>query len=268
MMGLRRLTSLPSRSAGAQAAREASANRASPVRARDFGSRRKHELFWRVVAHGAHPGVPGGLLMGWWLWEQFARRLWRTFVPPGSPYGMLRIRLSKYHGKSIDLPDSTHISRGAMVCEVHCDNSALWAFARQNSDIYAAGRRELAALANWVIKSEVPIEALYGVTVLGAAAARLGFHRRAMSSGRRARADRLYMNGLLALYSHDGVSRLERGRTLRALPQEIWMSRAELLRRYGPNTHVRSITALRLDITSPSSSHSRLTSPNAQTRGS
>jgi hypothetical protein len=264
MMGLRHLTLLPSHSAATQAGREAVVNPASPVRVRGSDGWRKHELFWRIVAHGAHPGEPGGLLTGWWVWEQIAKRLWPTFVPPDSSYGLLRIRISKFHGRPVDLADSIHIKRGALICEVHCDNSALLAFASQNIDVYEAGRSELTALANWVIRSKIHVEALYGVTLLGAAAARLGFYRRAMSAARRARADRLYMNGLLALYSHDGVSRLERGRTLQALPQEIWMSRAELLRRYGPNAPIRSITALRPDI----ASRSGLTSPNAKTTGS
>jgi hypothetical protein len=118
------------------------------------------------------------------------------------------------------------------VCELHCDNDAILNFSRQSSSIYAAGRGELIAIANWVRQSESGVKAIFGVTLLGAAAARLGFYRRAMRP-RGARARRLFMNGLLALYSIDGVARLKRGGTLSAWPQEIWMSHAELLRRYG-----------------------------------
>lgn len=269
MMGLPRMTLLPSRSSREQSCPDTAGDRpAKPgVVATAAGGKagRKHAgLFWEIVARGAHPGGPGGLLSGWWLWEQIARRLWPTFAVPGSPFGVLKIRVSKYSGRPVDLPDSTHIGRGAMICQVHCDNEALLSFTRRNSDIYAAGRRELAAIANWVIHSEIHIEAIYGVTLLGAAAARLGFHRRAMPNARRARADRLFMNGLLAIYSRDGIARLKRGGTLKALPQEIWMSRAELLRRYGPQTPTRSIKARRPDITS----RSLRSSPGAKTRGS
>jgi hypothetical protein len=119
-----------------------------------------------------------------------------------------------------------------MVCELHCDNDAILNFSWQSSGIYAAGRGELLAIASWVRQSESGVKAIFGVTMLGAVAARLGFYRRPVCS-RGARAQRLFMNGLLALYSIDGVARLRRGGTLSAWPQEIWMSRAELLRRYG-----------------------------------
>ena len=269
MMGLPRMTLLPSRSSRDQSSPDTLGDKpAKPAIAATAAMgkvERKHAgLFWEIVACGARPGGPGGLLSGWWLWERIARRLWPTFVAPGSPCGVFRIRVNRYRGKPINLPDSTHIDRGAMICEVHCDNEALLSLSRQNSDIYVAGRRDLAAIANWVTHSGISIEAIYGVTLLGAAAARIGFHRRAMPSRRRARADRLFMNGLLAIYSRDGVARLKRGGTLKALPQEIWMSRAELLRRYGPQTTIRSIKTSRPDITS----RSLRSSPDAKTRGS
>jgi YkoP domain len=174
--------------------------------------------FWDVVAYGARPGIPGGLLSAWWLWDRIAQRLWPAFVRPGSPFGLLKVRVAVYHGRPINLPDSTRIDSGATVGELHCDNDAVLNFARRSSVIYAAGRSELVAIANWVIESETYVEAIFGVTLLGASAARLGFHRRTVPFTRRAWADRLFMNGLLALYSVEGVGRLKRGRTLNAQP--------------------------------------------------
>ena len=126
-------------------------------------------------------------------------------------YGLLGIRLTVYRGKPIDLLDSTHIDAGAMVCELHYENNAILGFCRRSSAIYAVGRRELSAIADWLIQSDTHAEAVFGVTMLGAAAARLGFYRRPVPLTRRERANRLFMNGLLALYSVDGVPRLKRG---------------------------------------------------------
>lgn len=238
MVGLRHLASPRLRSRRTQsnfsAARDevARPGRAAALAGID-GTRKQGRFFWDVVAYGTRPGVPSGLLSAWWLWQQIAQQLWPTFVAPGSPYGLLKIRVTSYRGRPIDLPDLTRIDAAGMVCELHCDNDAVLNFSRQSSAIYAAGRSELIGIANWVIRSETYIEAIFGVTLLGAAAARLGFHRRAVRPTRRARADRLFMNGLLALYSTDGVERLKRGRTVKALPEEICMSRAELLRRYA-----------------------------------
>jgi YkoP domain len=203
----------------------------SPLGARS--TRKIRRIFWDTVAYGARPGIPGGLLGGWWLWERISDRLWPAFIVPGSPYRLLKVRPVRYRGRPIKLPDSNYIDSGVMICELHCNNAAVLEFVRNSPAIFAAGRAELAAIADWVIQSGSEVAAIFGFTMLGAAAARLGFRRRAASPTWRARADRLFMNGLLALYSVDGAARLGRGRTLKAFPEEIWMSRAELLRRYG-----------------------------------
>ncbi|MGH7815411.1 MAG: YkoP family protein [Candidatus Binataceae bacterium] len=177
--------------------------------------------------------MPGGLLTAWWLWDRFSLWMWPTFVVPSSPKGLLRVRLTTHRGRPFELPDSARIERGAALLEIHCDNQAVLEFTRRSAAIYVAGRAEMAAIAAWVEQSDARVEAIHGTTMLGAASARLGFHRMAVASTWRARADRLFMNGLLALYNVAGVARLTRGRTLKVLPEEIWMSRAELLQRYG-----------------------------------
>lgn len=200
------------------------------------GTREWESRFWKIVASHSQPGEPRGLLTGWWLWEQLARRLWPSQPAPGEPFGLVKIRVVAYHGEAVDLPDGTRVEPGSRIAEIHCDNERALALAQSGTNLFTAARDDLRALANWVADGAVNIVALYGFTMLGPAAARLGFCRRVHALTPRAVADRLYMNGLLAIYTPEGLSRLRQGHVLEAAPEEVWMSRGQLLRLYRDST--------------------------------
>jgi len=191
-----------------------------------------HRRFWRTMAYGARVERPSGLLVGWWLWDRLSNRIWPSFVPAECPYGTFKVRVSQFCGPRLRLPESSVISVGAPIIELHCNNAAVVAMTRKGESLISACRQDLTGIAAWVERQDLQPEAIFGVTLLSAAAARLGFHQRSIPLTLRARADRLFMNGLLALYNYDGVRRLSRGRTFSAIPQEVWMSRSELLKRY------------------------------------
>lgn len=158
---------------------------------------------------------------------------------PGAPHGLLHVYLGRYSGKPITLPDGTHIERGAMVAHLHFDNQRVSAAAR-DADVFALARMiidDMRALAAWMAQpgDMESMQALFGVSLIGRAAPRLGFTIRERPVTFGARLDRFFMDGLLALYNPAGVSRLGRGGSYSHYPVEIWMSRAELLRRYGPH---------------------------------
>jgi len=206
-------------------------------------ARRKERRFWRLVAANSRAGRPHGLLVGWWLWERLSQRLWPSLEVPGAPYGFLKLRIVRYHGQAIVLPCGSPVLSGAQVAQIHCDNQRLLNLQYSGGSLVAAGRADLRAIAQWIDRNQPDVVALYGYTVLHAGAARLGFHCHRPPFTARLRAERLFMNGLLAIYNRNGVERLRRGRTLTAEPAEIWMSRTELMRRYLPPVSIREANA-------------------------
>ncbi len=191
---------------------------------------------WRL-ASGAGGGRPRGFLRFWRLYERLSLLLLRPQPIPGAPAGIFLVRIARYHAKPIGLPDGTRVERGDLVAELHLHNAVVPQLAsRAGAFALVRGMAgDLGALAAWSRDPAFPaqVRALYGVTLLGRAAGRLGFTTRERPRTLMAWLDRLFMTGLLALYSPQGLARLRRGTTYGSYPLEVWMSRDELARRYG-----------------------------------
>lgn len=232
------IRSAPDRASATQDDAE-SATTPEPPEAKQQSARIQTAISWGWrLAGRSHGGQARGFLRFWPFWERLMLTLWPVAPIPDAPHGLLRIHLTRYHGQPITLPDGAYIARGALVAELHFDNS------RVTAAISAAGSwrlthmigEDMAALARWAAQPDEEIaqaQALMGVTLIGRAAPRLGFTVRERPVTIHARFERFFMEGLLAMYNPAGVERLKRGATYTTYPAEVWMSRAELLRRYG-----------------------------------
>jgi hypothetical protein len=206
---------------------------------------RRPGLGWRL-AGASQGGRARGFLRFWPIWE----RIYDLFLPtteiPHAPHGVLRVHFGRYHGKPITLPDGTHVARGARVTELHFNNLKLGAASRTATPFQLTRMiaDDMGALAAWTAASGQSGQsgpaprfvAIHGLTLIGRAAPRLGFTVRERPVTLLAWFDRLFMQGLLTIYNPDGLKRLQRGTTFGAYPMEVFMSRAELLRRYGALT--------------------------------
>ena len=189
-----------------------------------------------MLGHGSGMGQARGVLKAWILWERFSNRLWPMRPIPHAKYELLRFRLVRYRGPEVVLRDGTSIHAGDVVGEIHCDNPAMSDHIRQGRmNHYRACRCDLKNLANWSVQAReaLPVKAFYGVTMVWWAAARLGFEVHERKRVLRNRFDRIYMAGLLLVYSNDRAVADCRGSTLSGRPREVWLSRAELIRRYA-----------------------------------
>jgi hypothetical protein len=141
------------------------------------------------------------------------------------------------------LPGGIEVARGATVAELHCDNRSLLRLTRTRRNPFAAFREDLRGLAKWLETDELGrcAVALHGVTILAKAALRLGFIVEERPVTMRRRLEKVFFTGLLLLYSEEGLKRLGYGTTPHTYPQDIWISRRELMRIYSGRSAGRII---------------------------
>lgn len=192
---------------------------------------------WRY-AFRSGSGQARGFLRFWPFWERIMLRVHHTRPIPRATANVFHVQFTRWTGRPITLPDNTHIAKGDYIVVLHVNNHEVAEImSRTNSwrPLLHLMADDLRALAAWSQTPEFPtgIHAVYGLTLFSRAAPRLGFITRSRPRTIHNRLDRFFMMGLLAIYNPNGTERLRQGTTYNSYPEEVWMSRQELSRRYS-----------------------------------
>lgn len=190
----------------------------------------------RLVRAGSDRAVGGTAV--WAVWERLILRVHR--VQPARPGGLFLFRVQRHRGAVTTFRDGTSVRRGDRIVELHINNRRLLAMRQERCyDSWRAVetlRADLEALACRVTAGELgPVVAIHGVSLLGAAAGRLGFEVHELRHSLRLAVARYFMAGMDAVYHPAGLRRLD-SRMRDRWPVEAWMSArqaAEVARRQG-----------------------------------
>jgi hypothetical protein len=156
------------------------------------------------------------------------------------PGGLLQYEISPWHGRPLPLPEQPPVRSGEPIVLLHIPNAELAALANSLGDNRRMTWRgmhiiggDIKALAALSATGALPasVRAVYAETLLYPMLARFGFTIRPAPRSLRAVFVRLYLLGLLALYSRDGMARLDGRQQEHLKLGDGWLALAELGRR-------------------------------------
>ena len=153
------------------------------------------------------------------------------------------LELRRYKGRPIMLSDGSKVTAGDRIIELHLNNA--WFRKRREVTPIASGlywevlqwfAKDLSYLAKQLADGTFgrSITALHGITFLHMGARRLGFQIEELPNALWKRLTQFYLTGLMQIFHPQGRERVKaNGKPLEI--KGIWLSKAELLRKYGPS---------------------------------
>jgi len=188
------------------------------------------------------------------LWPVLDRLLITSYrIKPVRTDSIISVQLRRYKGYPITLGDGSKVKAGDKIIELHL-NSA-WFRQRRKLSLVASRlhwealhcfAKDLSYLAEQMVNGmfDSGVTALHGVTLLHTGTKRLGFQVMPLPTTLWKKLVRFYLTGLMQIHHPLGKERLKAmGKPLEV--KGVWLSRAELLRRYAPESVKSLLDSLR-----------------------
>lgn len=183
---------------------------------------------------------PGFILPLWPVIDRLLRLIYHIRPLKDDDSGIIRFNLCTYKGPSKILDDGSHVKAGDTIIELHLNND--WFRRRRQLNLKASRSpreflgcfaQDLQFLAQQVANGMFGgIVALHGITILHVAARRLGFQVDELPDSLWKKGACFYMAGLMRVYHLRG-DEVTGHRDKHWQPEEVWLSRATLLTKYG-----------------------------------
>jgi len=156
--------------------------------------------------------------------------------------GIVSLDIRHHKGHTVELNDGSKVKTGDTIIELHLNNA--WLKTRRKLDIKASQstweilgcfEQDLRFLAQQVVNGKFEgVVALHGITLLHGGAKRMGFQVEELPPSLWKKGASFYLTGIMQIYHLRG-DKVSRIREKQWELKEIWLSRAALLTRYGPN---------------------------------
>jgi hypothetical protein len=184
---------------------------------------------------------PRFVLLLWPVADRLLRVIYHIRPLRADGSGIASLDIRHYKGRTIVLNDGYDVKTGDAIIELHLNNA--WFKRRRKLNIKASQfprqilgclEEDLRLLAQQMVNGKFEgVVALHGSTLLHAGAKRLGFQVEELPDSLWKKGARFYMAGLMQIYHlRPGETPKRREKTWRL--KEVWLSRAALLTRYGP----------------------------------
>jgi hypothetical protein len=184
---------------------------------------------------------PRFVLLLWPVVDRLLRVIHHIRPLKADSSGIVSLDIRHYNGRTIVLNDGSEVKTGDTIIELHLNND--W-FKRRRKlsikvsqsprEILGCFEQDLRLLAQQVVNGTFEgVAALHGSTFFHTGAKRLGFQVEELPDSLWKKGAYFYMAGLMQVYNlRAGGAPKHREKPLEL--KEVWLSRAALLTRYGP----------------------------------